>query len=376
MRIRHNHIKKRNLIKTILLILIIPIIIYELINIVVFKSYKSYPAELVNFNPDKNLVVNTNKPIYYYSEKKFYFSPNGNIKLSNPIWSGEIDERFYDDKVSVSPNSKYIVICHKSGIDIIDYKGNKICQFKQETTELEDKNKTNYYLNEYFQWDSNSENLYLKKIKSRVGISSTCSLIKLNINTRKLINIYDFQEESWRIYLNKNEEFFYYTAYDNKNDKWILKEVNFATKKITNTILTDNKFHLITTEKILANLNCERDSGYKNDNIIGESLDNKNMTSNIYSTTKKGEKMIFEVKVGNDEFKGRKLGVIEFNNNVYLPDNFFMTQIYSKNYEGTIVINLNTLKYNFYDTEVKPYYASEIKENKDLKYITGELLFR
>ncbi len=368
--------KTRNSIKTLLLILVALVIIYKLVDIFVFKSHKSYPAELVNFNPDKNLVVTTKIPIYYYSEKKLYFSTNGNIKLENPIWHGEIDERFYENKVSVSPNSKYIIICHKLGIDVIDHNGNKICEFKQNIAEMEDDNKTNYYLNEDFQWDAISENLYLKKMKSWVGISTRCSLIKLNISTKKLINIYDFEEESWNFYLNKNGNSFYYTAYDQKNDDWILKEVNLATKRITDTIFRDNKFHLITTEKILANLNRENDSSYKNENIIGESRDDKNSTYNIYSTTEEGERLIFEVKAGNDEFKGRKLGVKEFNSDVYLPENFFMTQIYSKNYEGTIVIDLTTLKYNFYNKEIKPYYASEIRENKELDYCTGELLIR
>jgi hypothetical protein len=369
--------KKRNLIRTLFFIIIIPIIIYFAIDIFVFKSYKSYPPEILNFNPDKSLIVKTSKPIYYLSENKLYFSSKGNINLNNPIWNGEIYERFYDDKVSVSPNSKYILINHKLGLDVIDSVGNKIYQIKQKSDEIEEKTITNYYSDSDYQWSSDSENLYLKKTKSgSFKDSNRYSLIKLNIKTRKLTEIYNFIEDSWKIYFDKSQKNLYYTAYDKKNDNWIMRKVDLNTKKIIMTLSEDNKSKLITSDTILANLNIERDSGYKNDISIGESLLEKNKSCNIYSNKNGIEKLIFEVKCGNDEFKGRTLGVMEFNSNVFLPNDFFITHIYSKNYEGTIVIDLNSLKYNFYKTEIKPYYASKIETNINLIYNSGELMIR
>lgn len=343
----------------------------------VFKSYKSYPPEILNFNPDKSLIVRTIKPIYYLSENKLYFSSKGNINLNKPIWNGEIYERFYDDKVSVSPNSKYILINHKLGLDVIDSLGNKIYQIKQKSDKIEKETITNYYSDSDYQWSSDSENLYLKKTKSEsYKDSNRYSLIKLNIKTRKLTEIYTFIEDSWKIYFDKSQKNLYYTTYNKKNDNWIMRKVDLTTKKIVKTLSEDNKSKLITSDTILANLNSERDSSYKNDISIAESLNEKNKSCNIYSNKNGIEKLIFEVKCGNDEFKGRTLGVMEFNSNVFLPNDFFVTQIYSKNYEGTIVVDLNSLKYNFYKTEIKPYYASIIETNKNLIYISGELMNR
>lgn len=343
----------------------------------VFKSNKSYPPEILNFKPDKNLIVKTIKPIYYLNENKLYFSAKGNIILSNPIWDGVIYERYYDDKVSVSPNSKYILINHKLGIDVIDSVGNKIYQIKQKNDEIVENKITNYYSDSDYQWSSDSENLYLKKTKSgSFKDSNRYSLIKINIKTQKLTEIYSFSEDSWRIYFDKYQKNIFYTTYDKKNDEWIMRKVDLTTKKIVMTLSKDNKSKLITSDTILANLNIERDSDYKNDISIGESLHENNKSCNIYSNTKGIEKLIFEVKCGNDEFKGRTLGVMEFNSNVFLPNDFFITQIYSKNYEGTIVIDLINLKYNFYKTEIKPYYASKIETNKNLIYNSGELMIR
>ena len=370
--------KKQNLIKTFFLIIIIPIIIYYGISFFIFKSHKSYPPEIINFKPDKNLVVKTIKPIYYLNENKLYFSQNGNIILNNPIWNGEIYERFYDDKISVSPNSKYILINHKLGLDVIDSVGNKICQIKQNYNEIEDNKITNYYSDSDYQWSSDSENLYLKKTKTGgYKYSNKYSLIKLNVKTRKLTEIYNFIEDSWRIYFDKSQKNLFYTAYDEKNDNWIMRKVDLTTKKNVMTLSENNKSELITSDTILANLNMERDSSYKNDISVGESLFKKNKSCNIYSNKNGIDKLIFEVKCGNDEFKrGRTFSVIEFNSNVFLPNNFFITQIYSKNYEGTIVIDLNSQKYNFYKTDIKPYYASGIETNKNLIYNSGELMIR
>ena len=134
---------------------------FKLLGILFFKSHKNEPIELIDFNPTESLKINTSKPIYYYSDKKIYYSESGELDLTKPIWSGEINERFYNNTVFVSKNSKFIALNDGNGIKVINNKGNLIKNIFPISNHILDNE--NAFWDSDFQWSEDSENLYLMK---------------------------------------------------------------------------------------------------------------------------------------------------------------------------------------------------------------------
>ena len=328
---------------------------------VLFKSHKNKPIELIDFKPTNNLKIYTSKPIYYYSDNKLYFSESGKLDLSKPIWNGNIDERFYNDKVSVSPNSKFIALNNGDVIKVINSTGSLVKDISPISNQiLENKNA---FWGSDFQWSKNSKNLYLM----RNDKNNQSSLYKLSTKTAELIKVVDLNERISHFYLSPNEKYIYY-EYTNR----ILKKLDLNIKKVVDTIQRNESWKLITKDTIFINFKTSPIDLNKG-KIIDES---KNDTlCNIYLIDKNNEKLIFKVNCGFDAFKGRKLGCFESNMNIFLPNNrFFMTQIYAKDNRGTIIIDTETLEYKLYTKEIKPYFSNTKTNFDKVSFTWGEFI--
>ncbi len=338
---------------------------FKLLGILFFKTYENKPIELVDFKPTKNLKIQTSKPIYYYSNKKLYYSKNGKLDLTKPIWNGEINERFYNNRAFVSNNSEFIAFNDGKKINVIDKNGKLLKRLSPIFDHiLENKNA---FWDCDFQWSENSKNLYLMKDNE----NRESSLYKLSTETEELEKIIDLKERAWRFYLSPNQKNLYYTSNDSINDKWILKKTDLKTKEIIDTIQRNEKWKLITRDTIFVNFKTSQINF--TDKRIGQI---KNDTlCNIYLMDNESEEMIFKVNCGFDAFKGRKLGCLEHNSNIFLPDNrFFISQLYSKNNSGTIIIDTETLEYKLYDKEIKPYFTNTKTNLENLSYTWGEFI--
>ena len=354
----------KRIFKIVIIILGI-ILFFKLLGILLFKTNENKSIELVDFKPTQSLQIYSSKPIYYYSDKKIYYSKNGDLELSKPIWNGEINERFYNNKAFVSNNSEFIAFNDGKKIRVIDKNG-KLLKTISPIFEhiLENKNA---FWDSDFQWSENSENLYLMKDNE----NRESSLYKLSTKTTELENVIDLEERSWHFYLSPNQKNLYYTAYDKVNDNWLLKKMDLKTKKVIDTIKRNDNWKLITTDSIFVNFKTSQIDF--NDKRIGQS---KNDTlCNIYLIDKKSEKLIFKVNCGFDAFKGRKLGCLESNSNIFLPNNrFFMSHVYAKNNGGTIIIDTKTLEYKLYNKEIKPYFSNTKTNFDNLSYTWGEFI--
>lgn len=337
---------------------------FKLLGIFFFKTNENKPIELINFKPTESLQVQTSKPIYYYSDKKIYYSKNGKLDLAKPIWNGEINERFYNNKAFVSNNSEFIAFNNGKEINVIDKNGKLLKKISPIFGHIiENKNA---FWDSDFQWSENTENLYLMKDNE----NRESSLHKLSTKTGELEKVIDLKERAWHFYLSTNQESLYYTAYDKINNDWLLKKTDLKRKTVVDTILHNDKWKLITKDSIFINLNTSQ-TEFQRNKYIGQSQ--KDTLCNIYLIEDKNEKLIFKVNCGFDAFKGRKLGCLEHNSNLFLPDNkFFMSHIYSKNKNGTIIIDTETLKYRFYNKEIKPYFSNTKTNYDNLIYIAGE----
>jgi hypothetical protein len=341
------------------------VLFFKLLGILFFKSYKNEPIELIDFKPTESLEIQTSKPIYYYSDNKLYYSESGKLDLSKPIWKGKINERFYNNTVFVSNNSEFIALNDGNSIKVINTKGDLIKNISPISDHSLD-NKNAFWESD-FQWSKNSENLYLMKDNK----DKESSLFKLSIKTRELKKIVDLKERVWHFYLSPNQNDLFYTAYDKINDNWLLKKLDLNTEKVIDTIQSNEKWKLITKDSIFINFKTSQIDF--NNKRIGQS---KNDTlCNIYLIDNKSEKLIFKVNCGFDAFKGRKLGCLENNLNIYLPDNrFFISHVYAKEKSGTIIIDTKTLEYKLYRNEIKPYFSNTKTNYDNLSYTWGEFI--
>ena len=352
------------LINLLVFVIVVLLVIYGFLHIF---SNGSFPGRVINFNPDKNLVIHTTEPMYYYCDNKLYFSPTGSVNLDKPIWKGEIPENFYNGNVSVSPNSKYLVINNKKGLDVIDSVGNEICHIGDVIESSFFEHRPEYYWGSDFQWSSNSENIYLIKD----DISTLSSLIRLNLKTKKIENIYHFEESHTNYYFGSNERFLYYTIYDKKGEIFGMKKVDLQLKKIVDTVYRSDSLKLITKDTILANINPEMASRIRT-NKVCEIIIDSDSSANVYLIDGKSNKLIFKQKYWRNAFKNGKGGIMEPNSDVYLPKDYFTSRAYLTDDPGTIFIDLKTLKYNYFDKEIKVYFATKIENNFNLEYV-GEL---
>ena len=115
----------KKIFKVVIIILGI-VLFFKLLGMVVFESHKNKSSELIDFKPTESLKIKTSTPIFYYSDKKLFYSKNGEINLTNHIWKGEINERYYENKVFVSPNSNFIAFDNNGSIKVLNKKGDSV----------------------------------------------------------------------------------------------------------------------------------------------------------------------------------------------------------------------------------------------------------
>ena len=334
------------------------IIFFKLLGVLFFKSHKNEPIELIDFKPTENIEIYTSKPIYYYSDKSIYYSESGKLDLSKPIWNGNINERFYNGEVSVSPNSNFIALNNGEIIKVLNSNGSLIKNISPLTNQsLENENA---FWNSDFQWSKNSENLYLMKNENNQS-----SLYKLSTKTAELVKVVELNEETFHFYLSPNEKYLYYN-YTHR----ALKKLDLKIKKVVDTIQNNGNWKLITKDTIFVNFKTspiDLNKGKRIDESENDTL------CNIYLIDKNKEKLIFKVNCGFNAFKGRKLGCFESNMNIFLPNNrFFMTQLHAKDNRGTIIIDTETLEYKLYTKEIKPYFSNTKTNFDKISFTLGE----
>jgi hypothetical protein len=338
---------------------------FKLLGIFLFKTNENKPTELVEFKPTESLTIQTSKPVFYYSDRKLFYSKNGDLNLDKPIFKGALGERFYDNNVFVSPNSKFIAFKSENEIVIIDNNGNEIKNIRPIQNHILDNN--NAFWESEFQWSKNSEKLFLMKHNKQ----KEASLYYLSVNTKELVEICNLKEQAVHFYLSPNQKQLFYSTYDNEGSR-LFKKYDLISKKVTDTINRTKDWKLITQDSIFINFKSNVKSKELN-KYIGQSKNDS--LCNIYLTENDKEELLFKVNCGFDAFKGRKLGSLEHNMNIFLPnDRYFLTKLYSKDKNGTIVIDTKTLEYKMYEREVKAYFSNTRTNFDNVLFTWGEFI--
>ncbi len=367
--------------KKILLIGIIILGLYlflKLLGVFFVKSHKDKRAELIDFKPTKSLKIKTSKPIFYYTDNKLYYSENGEINFSKPIWNGYINSnKEIGLTVSVSPNSKYIAFNGNNSIIILNKNGNELANIKSVAKDMVDGRKSGKFWNSNFQWSKDSKNLYLMNDRVWNGNYSSSknktTLYRFSLNDKKKHKVIDLKEQSRNYYLDVNQNNLYYTAYDSIGDSWLLKKVNLKTNKVIDSLESNDDLFLTTNDSIFVNFKLQIEH-YLNEQkeIITQ---RKDSLCNTVLVENKNKSLIFKGKCGYNAFKNWSYSYLEKNNAWFLPnDRFYLSFINSENYNGTVIIDTKNLTYKFYDKKIIPFYSFTNNDKKEFIYTWGELI--
>ncbi len=365
----------KKIFKVVIIILGI-VLFFKLLGMVVFESHKNKSSELIDFKPTESLKIKTSTPIFYYSDKKLFYSKNGEINLTNHIWKGEINERYYENKVFVSPNSNFIAFDNNGSIKVLNKKGDILKNIESVSTDMLNGRKSGNFWNSDFQWSKNSENLYLMQDRVWEGnfnrAKNKSSLYKISTKTTELTKVIDLKEQSENFYLDSNESNLYFTAYDSINDEWLLKKLNLTTQKVIDTIEQNENWKLTTRDSIFINFKTSP-GDIKLGKTIGESK--KDTLCSIYLTENSNEKLIFKGKCGYNAFKGYNVGFFETNFDLFLPNNrYFLSKMRVNEKDGTIIIDSESLKYRFYNRDIKPFFSVTKLSYENVSYRSGEFI--
>lgn len=352
------------------------ILFFKLLGVLFFKSNKDKDSELIEFQPNETIKVQTSKPIYYYVENKIYFSKNGEIDLEKPIWEGELKlNKGVGFTVSVSPNSEYIAFNTKKKIIILNSKGKIITQISPVSEYMFEERKQGNFWATDFQWSKNSENLYLMKDKIWKNDYSQdknkSSVYKFSVKTKELSKIIDLNEQSHYYYINNSEKNLYYTA-SNQEGAWEFKKVDLKTNKVIDTLKQNENLFLKTNDSIFVNYKIQ--IGHYLNESKGITIERKDSTCNTVLIKNGNKKLIFKGKCGFNAFKNNSYSYLSNNESWFLPnDRFYISFIDSKNYNGTIIIDTENLKYKFYNRKIIPFYSFTNNDKKEFIYSWGEL---
>lgn len=349
----------------------------KLLGIFFFKSHKDKRAELIDFKPTESMKIKTSKPIFYYTDNKLYYSENGEVNFSKPIWNGYINSnKEVGLTVSVSPNSKYIAFDNNGSVKILNQNGQELANIKPVAKDMLDGRKSGKFWNSDFQWSKNSENLYLMNDRVWNGNYSRSknktTLYRISLNDNKKYKVIDLKEQSRNYYLDVNQNNLYYTAYDSIGESWLLKKVDLKAKKVTDSVKRNDDLFLINKDSIFVNFKSQI-GHYLNDRK-GITTQRKDSLCNTVLIENGSENLIFKGKCGYNAFKNWSYSYLGKNNAWFLPDDrFYMSFINSKNYNGTVIIDTENLTYRFYDKKITPFYSFTNNDKKQFIYTWGEL---
>lgn len=327
-----------------------------------FKTSENYPPELFDFHPI-DFEFAANRPIYYYSDNKLYYDSLGKINLSKlPIWTGQIADK-YDKHVYVSPNSEYIAVnVEDSKILILDKKGkilHEITPINKSFVE-EDRHSGNYW-GEELVWNENSTQLYFmqdKKWVSNYSEHNRTSLFSYSITNNQVNKVIDLNTEcEGTFYLNHKGQKLYYEYADEKGDLPFKKIDLSKNTELESFYRNNNHKFEISSDSIFVNYNISHFGNFSYDyKHLITTVSGRNVESGLYYYSDSLIELIIKGKYGFGAFKGNHYSFLD--NGEFLPGNrYFLGRLRANKYNGTIVIDVKTLKYMYFDKKIECFFS-------------------
>lgn len=363
--------------KTILVLLAI-IIIIVFINWLkkdFLKEGQSYPPELIDFRPTK-LDYHSEKPIFYYSEKNLYYDSIGTINLENkPIWTGKVMSTI---NIFVSPNSQYAAFnAGRDSVIVIDKNGSIKCNITTFNKEmLEDAKETAPFWGQELQWNESSTLLYFmqyRKYVSRRSEKNRSTLFAYSIDKNKISKICDLSEECFEdFYISRNERKVFY-----RSKKGLFAKLDLSTNNVESKFRWDRWHKLkVPKDSIFINYPANYFENFSQNrrHLVSTGYWRK-YESGLYHYDDSIATLIIKGKSGYSAFKGFYYD--SFGNGQFLFGNrYYVDRIKSKEYKGTIIVDIIEHKYEFIDKFVYCFFSLTNNDPFDFEKDISEMSFK
>jgi len=353
--------------KTIQIVILIIFIILGLVlfstwwlNKYFFRVDDSYPSELFGFKPEK-LNYHANKPIYYYSNDSLYFDSSGVINFSNnPIWTKPINKKGYvESGVFVSPNSQYIAFIENNRIIILDKNGNVIHSIETFDKTISD---DATFWGKEVQWSENSTKLYFmqyKKWDSFLSEKNRSTLYVYSITDDKIRRIIDLPEEICEdFFISRDEKTLIY-RFVASDGNMPFKKVDMLNGKYKGQFEWD-RWHKLkeSRDSIFINYSVNHFGNFSQDynHLITTLVKTDSIEGGLYYYSDTLTKLIIKGKRGYGAFKGNSYSYRM--GGEFLPWNkYYVCRINSKKIKGTVIIDVETCKYDFINKTIYCFYS-------------------
>ncbi|MBN4065818.1 hypothetical protein JYT51_00630 [Candidatus Amoebophilus asiaticus] len=357
-------------VKKILLGLSLILLTLWLIGRFFFKSHESYEPELLEFK-SSSFDYKASKPIYFYFDNKLFYNENGILDLKQkPIWKGEIND-LSRRHVFVSPDSRHIAInVDDDYILILNNTGKEIGIIKPiaESLVMEDRS-TGVFLGEHLQWNMKSTDLYIMQDDSLVDDkiwhankywdtkSFKKAIYKYSIIDKQLKKVITLDERSQgRFYLNKDESQLYYQFADSIG-KFAIKKIELRNNKTLATYYSIKRKLSIPNDSIF--INYKTDIFWNSSHNLQKTIttvSNRIVQGGLYLYQDSLSKLIFKGTHGYHAFKGSSYSFLT--GGEFLPgDQYYLGRIKSKEYDGSVIIDTESLKYIFIDKKIECFFS-------------------
>jgi len=347
----------KKLLYGVLVILGVCLLLFLMLELFFFRNYKDYPPELTDFKPSE-FSIDAGKPFFYKIDDGLYYSNDGVLNLnSKPIWNGEMNE--YSFVCQASPDNQYIAFVRGETEILILRKDGKVVSRISPIAKsfIAETRKSGDYNGEFFQWSSDSKKLFLLRDtewKMAESIENKSSIVQYSINDDTLTELVNLEEEC-------RELFFFDSEYNNLYYQVVEGgEFHFNKIQIVNQgegIEKHGEPVSTISEPVFINyFNVQfGDWDSKGENLFVEG--GSGYTSGFYFHHGSSNQAVFYAKRGYDAFKGGSWG---FNGggSGFLPNNkFFYTGSVAKDFEGTIFIEVESLRYTFKKINFECFYS-------------------
>lgn len=304
-------------------------------------------ATIIDFKPEK-FDWFVDQPLIVKKENKLFFSVKN--QEEKHIYSFKDKKRIMDNDVFVSPNSKKVVIIDDKTPKYLNINsGNK---FKVITNDSIKSSYRNAELINNIQWDAFSEKI--------------CFITKTEHQDSCMLQVYDIEKseitlkalipEVHSFYFSKTgESIFYWDYYD--FGKAIYYEISTATGEI---LSQTNEFN---DSEVFINLFpsdlYNHTPDLKRRMIDGKSYDWRvDLVPGTYLQSADTLQLQIRGNWSGENFKGSTWSYHRTRNSYFLPEGrYYIFDVTSKQYNGGLLFDTKTKKYQKFDNSIKYYYA-------------------
>jgi len=328
---------------------------YLTILLSIFLLSCSSPS-IIDYKPEK-FKFKSDKPFVFRKDKNLYFSKGNFDSLSNkPIYTLDNTPSYYEENIFISPNSNYLLIKETDQLVLLDIHGKPIDKIEKTKKNSFGDFERNRYRWEKIQWSKDSKFILLiKDLRKEKG--EIINLLSIyDINTRKIISLVEtpnivnsrFSNNSRSIYYSyfKTPNLLVVNKVDIDNPKKIIEFPEFPKDSIFICFLKYEMGNRSYDRKVW--IGDKWELGYNH----------KDIKDGVYIYHEDTLKLIMRCIPIEASSSRQLLSNHENSLSYFLPGNkYYKFKNYSKEYNGSLLLNTKTMKYQEIGEDVEFYFS-------------------